>query len=110
MLANSKYRQPVAALAVILLVLVLVLQVVMPRMGRSLEVSYDSTNCWTGTFRYVDRQGTTCSDVISTPFGYPFVINNAGNNALQNALTALVDFFPAILLAIFLMSVLRKRS
>lgn len=107
-MTNNAYRKPLAVLAAVLLAAVLLAQIIMPRMDMSLELSYHST-CWTGGVELYTL-GSTCSTVSATPVGFPFVINNDGNNPFQNSLTALVDFFPAILLATFLMSTYRKRS
>ena len=105
---KQSYRRSIlAAIAALLLLIYLGSWVVMPRLGKSLELNFDH-GCDTGYFGLLDSQGSTCSSGGPDLIGFPFVIHPGPLG--ENALTIMIDVIPAAILFSFLVWPYRRRD
>lgn len=79
----------------------------MPRLGKSLELSFDRS-CYTGSFRLFDNQGSTCSSGGPYLVGFPFVVHPG--SVKENILTVIIDIIPAAVLMTILALAYRSKK
>lgn len=98
---KTTHRYVIAILASVLLLVYLASWVIMPRVGKALEVSFDD-GCYTGNIAWFNAQGSTCTSGGPYLFGFPFVMHANGTQA-ELVVTVVLDVMPAALLATVLL-------
>ena len=80
------------------LVLFIVLQFVMPKIGASVHLQFDNS-CYSGAFKYFEKIGTggSCGPIDHDFVGFPFVFNSHVNTLFPNTIVVGVNVLLFIL-------------
>ena len=105
-------RTKTRGMFVSLMVLYVVAQFVMPKIGLSVAPNFDAS-CYSGAISFLERVNTgnaSCGTGNPGFVGFPFVINFDYNNGLQKLVSLALDIVPPALLAIWFMQRRRRKG